>query len=723
MGGFEIQKQENILGSTKGHTLTPKSGENVDNTTIDFKKFSELKISKQDETKIKLMLMKIDPKINWDELSMSEKQSYIIKYNDGTLKQQCIQIEEQNTEIRTQIKEKIKTMSTQEASDYINGLVLSRKYDNYNNLSKAEKTKLQEKEAINLLNILRPDLNIKELPEEEQREIIAGNTFAMQAMIYGYQTGKISDDPAEKKAFLQDKNAKADLEYEWASAVINNKNKKDKETILENADKKENRALVFAYQKGNLEREIAKFKGMQLEELRASDKAAQFALEYLTEKAQTEELNDLEKQALATLKKESEQLGGDLTGIKNHHNGNVEESCLMEVFKDEDNVNIHNLNLDQIAKLREHITNEIKECKTPEEIQKQITHILSHVNSSYERDLYEAIFANMQKDGLIDANLYLNAVEESGLSSHLSVLHSKDAGAKNQVVYARHVARKATSKTPEFTAKQAAGYMENIIPEYEKEARVPSMNTMTDTGIQEVYEALPATYSKLDEESAKEAYEYAMTSEKISAEQKAILARDTIDAFGDKKEMKEFFENIANKNNVDYNSVPPKSERVNSEAKSSNETASNFENSKYTQPEVNNIIANSMNNSTGISGIIEAILETGNTILGKTSDPKDTSLTKITTVDSAIDMLKAGTSFAKVFNRCSEEVKKSFIKNIMQSPQKDTAIKYLLEKGIQFDTLLKCAPTANAKKSIYQIATGVHISTVKTEVEKFAAKV
>ena len=86
-------------------------------------------------------------------------------------------------------------------------------------------------------------------------------------------------------------------------------------------------------------------------------------------------------------------------------------------------------------------------------------------------------------------------------------------------------------------------------------------------------------------------------------------------------------------------------------------------------------------------------------------------------------MLKSGTSFAKVFNRCSEDVKKSFIKGIMQSPQKDTAIKYLLEKGVQFATLLKCAPTENAKKSIYNIATDVHISTVKTEVKNFAAKV
>ena len=49
--------------------------------------------------------------------------------------------------------------------------------------------------------------------------------------------------------------------------------------------------------------------------------------------------------------------------------------------------------------------------------------------------------------------------------------------------------------------------------------------------------------------------------------------------------------------------------------------------------------------------------------------------------------------------------------------------KVLNEKGIPFDTLLKCAPTENAKKSIYNIATGVHISTVKTEVQKFAAKV
>lgn len=716
MSGFEIQKQEGILVSTKTQSLTARNGENGGNPTIDFKHIPASVIDKKDETKIKLMLMVIDPKINWDELSISAKQLYVMKLHDGTLEKEC---KKHEAEIAS-VKEKIKTMSPQAASEYITDLVLSRKYDNYSDLDEVQKKKILKKEAINLLDIIKPDLKIKDLEPKEQKKILANNRLTMQAMIFAYQKGKISDNPAEMEAIFKDKSAIADFQYEWAKEVIDNKPE-----ILEEPNKKGNRALVLAYQKGTLSREIAEANGMKLEELRASDKSSQLALEYLTKKAESEELSDFEQKALEFLQKQNEAFGGDLTGVKNHHNGDVEESCMMEVFKNDENVNINDLNLDQIAKLREHITNEIKECKTPEEIQKQITHIMSHVNTDYERDLYEGIFAQMQKDGLLDTELYLQAVEESGLSTHSSVMHSKDVGAENQVIYAKHVAKKATSKHAEFTAKQAAGYTENIIPEYEKEAQAPSTNTMTDTGIQEVYDVLPKTYAKLDESAAKEAYEYAMTSDSISAEQKAIIARDTIDSFGNNNEMKEFFENIANKNSVDYNSVPPKSERGANENKPANETPNNIkiEGSKYSQTEFNNILAQTLDKSTGISAIIEAIVESGNTILGNTSEPKNASITKITTVDSAIDMLKSGTSFAKVFNRCSEDVKKSFIKGIMQSPQKDTAIKYLLEKGVQFATLLKCAPTENAKKSIYNIATDVHISTVKTEVKNFAAKV
>lgn len=708
MSGLIQKTDTTLIKDTKVPALTAKSDSS--NVDISFK-YEGKELDKKTETAIKIMVMQLYPKINWDKLSETEKQPFILQYFEGKLQEKS---KAQFAKNKPVIENIIKNNSPKDALNKILDLKFSQQIENFDSLDENKKAELRKEAIIQIIKIINPKTKIDD--PEKQNRILESYEFTSVAMLAAIQEGKIDASPEKIKEFFEDENADeklkmllADTNYNYAKKYVD-----ANPEILEkgNALKEENRALVFSYKIGQLERNVAEANGMTLEEYRNSADPVKLKREYLESK---NELSPFEQKELAHLQKKH-QTFGDSSADKLAH-GTVEDSCLLNALKGEE-FDLENLTLttEQIAKVKIHINKELQECKTPEETKTVIAHILSNAQTEIEKDLYTQIFATLQAEGKLDAELYTQTIEENGYGVYEALMHSKDVKAEDQPKYAR-----VAAKT--LPPKAVAGYTTNIIPEYEAEVQPWSMKTVTDTGYQEVYDVLPETYAKLDEKAAKESYEYAMTSQNISAEQKAIIAKDTIDSTTN-ADLKKFYQDLAYKYDVDYNSVPPKSERVKTTTQAeTNKTSDNIEGSKYSQNDFNNIVAQSINNSTGISAIVEAILETGNTILGNTSDPKTASITKITTVDSAIDMLKSGTSFAKVFNRCSEDVKKSFIKGIMQSPQKDTAIKYLLEKGVQFATLLKCAPTENAKKSIYNIATGVHISTVKTEVKNFAAKV
>lgn len=702
MSGLIHNTDAILIKDTKTPALTTKSDSSSD-INITLNKNQEIpKPDKETEAKIKGMVMLLNPGIDWDLLSDVEKQSYIVQYHEGTLDKKVKELEPKIAEFKASLK----SMTPENATKELVNKVMEARDPKFKTLTPEEKQKRLSDAGLKLLKKMQPELDVDNMTEREKKAQLKIGEFKLQTALYAYQTGKINS-LEDFKDYTPEQIK--DLEYEFATVA----QKANPDFVEKNFSAKKALAQV------GLEKSIAAANGIELEDYRKSDEKYAMMYEYLKNKPE-KELNKYEKRQLDTLKKLAYIYDDDLKCMNLHNEGSLTDSYLHKIAEGE------NVNWDTPAQqkiLEQKMSAELKECKTPEEKQARIAVILSSARSLDEGLVLTQAFARLEKTGVVSADDLFAATEQIKMTPHALAACSTDMSCDGQVCTAKHVAASCTGEHPKMSAKQTAAYTKNVIPQYEVEAQAPSMKTVTDTGIQEVYDVLPETYAKLDEKAAKESYEYVMTSQNISAEQKAIIAKDTIDSTNN-ADLKKFYQDLAYKYDVDYNSVPPKSERTKTPAQTeTNKTSDNIENSKYSQTEFNNILAQTMDKSTGISAIIEAILETGNTILGKTSDPKTASITKITSVDSAIDMLKSGTSFAKVFNRCSEDVKKSFIKGIMQSPQKDTAIKYLLEKGVGFDTLLKCAPTENAKKSMYNIATGVHISTVKTEVEKFAAKV
>ncbi len=658
MSGFEIPK---IGDSNNGNvSLNPTllSGKPAAlNISFKFKDIPQITATESD---VKAWLEKNFPEIKWDELSSEERRNYVIDYTAGTLEQ---------------------------------------------------KLKEQKKGNPTPANSTPEDIARRE------RHLQAETQLTKQAINFAIEHGIIEDTPEAISQTTSDRVAIADIKYKFARHTIEND-----DTILTNPQRG-NRNLVRYFQVGNLVEEVAKANNLTIEELRNSNQANQLTYEFLKQKAENgTELNRLEANTLEKLREFYTENDGDLTGVKTLHEGaDIEKSCMAEVFKDDENVDFENLTEDQRELLEQHITEEIKTCKTPEEVKERIKHILKHATSNYEQNVYYDIFVGMQNAELIDGNVLSTAGDEIGLSPHILMHHSVDMNTEGQINCTQHVAEACTGENPTVTATQAVAFLRNTVPKYTEEAKAPATNTITDTGLQEVYDVLPEVYNKLGETAAKEAYQYAMESENISAEQKAIIARDTIDLAGDNADLKKFYEEIANNYNVDYSSVPPKSERAATE-NSNTSNNENVANTDFTASEINDILAYATKPPSILESTLMGIQEVGQIILGKTPDPKS-QFNQITTLDTALNKLKEGTSFAKVFNNCSEDVKKIFIKEILQSPQKGPAIKQLLVQGVPFASLLTYAPTENARKTIYNIATNVHISTVKAEVQQFATKV
>lgn len=696
---LEINKTEGIL---KQNASTPAlTGGTSSDIEITLNKNQEIpQPDKKTEEKIKFLVAALYPKVNWDELSNVEKQEFIKKFYDGTLQQEAQKLKEQITKVN----EKLKTLAPEEAKNYLLDLYLAQKYDGYENKSEAEKDELRDKLAINLLDKMQKaqtqkaadnglvtpyKKTIGELSGRAQENALARNEFKLQSIIYAYQNNKLNINSQEEITQLfQDPVKLEELEFEYASKRV-----EDNKEIL-NSNKPNDRSISLTYQIGEMKREIAKSYGMELEEFIKSENRTQMVFDYLSKK---ENRSEFEEKIYRVLRMQSQKLGGDLSKVKNHGTGSIEDSYLHQIFKDKE-VDILNLTVDDIAEVKDSILKDLNNCKTPEEKTEVLARILNSTRTDFEADLIHGILAGLEKDGIIDADIHLNANHQCGQTAHMAVLHSTKAGTKNQIAYAKYVAKQATAENGEFSDKQAAGYTKNIIPDYEVEAQAPSTNTMTDTGLQAVYDVLPETYSKLDESAAKEAYEYAMTSENISADQKAIMARDTIDMFGDNKDMQEFFESIANKNNVDFNSVPPKAERAKTE-KAADKAEENVTNTNYTEQELTEILNSSAQPQNFFMTALNGARETLEIILGKTPDTNTVKaeVQKIDSINTAISELKSGAKLTDVFKGSTLSVQKDLVGLICSYGK--IAIGQLID-AFGGETIYKMAKNKNHKELI-----------------------
>lgn len=351
--------------------------------------------------------------------------------------------------------------------------------------------------------------------EKEERRNVRELTTTSEAFIYAFQTGKISNKE-DFESFFKDPHRIGDLQYEWADAYF--KEHPDKLERLENQtvrnlkERTPERRMFMALQRGNLDRAILAANNMKdLEELHHSGKYTELKLAYLKE--HETELNTFERRELQILTEQSKNNRGDLSGVRNvAAGGNVDTSLTeqiieadgIDILSDEIEINSKE-DLEKIAGYTQQIKDRLNECKTEDEIKACIQDIRSHAQTEYEAKILDMMMNHViaefseKENNILTPEFYVNALHEIGISPHMAVETSAMGNAKTQMAYSNVVA-----KSEEMTDTQKAGYTVNITPQYETdEAKIYSVNTMTDTGIKEVHDVLPRNLWKIRPECGK----------------------------------------------------------------------------------------------------------------------------------------------------------------------------------------------------------------------------
>lgn len=675
MSGLEIKKTDKLLtqNSTQA-TLTNKSDSS--DIQISFKYNDIEKPDKETENKIKAMVMLLEPTVDWDSLTETEKALYYNQYKDGTLLKRFKEFEPQINEFR----ESLKQMTPEEATKKLIYTAMERKDPTFKDLSESEQRKKIEEEGLRILKEYKPELDIDNMSEKEKVAQLKQYEFKIQAACYAFQSGKINKleefrkfSPTEVK----------EIEYEFAKNAIK------KEPKL----KQENFTMKKVIAQGNLEHAIAEANNLDIEEYRTSGNRYAMMYEYLKNKPE-EELNGYEKKQLETLNRLAFIYDEDLKGMKLNEDGSVTDSYLHKL------ANGKAVNWDELSQrkiLIQKLKSDLEACESPEAKQACLALILTSVNDIEEAMIIADAFATVEKQGIVSGEDLFIAAEQAKLTSHALVACSHNMSEEGQVCTAKHVANNCKDEHAEFSAKQAASFTKNVIPKYAEKVQAETTNTMTDTGLQEIYDVLPETYSKLEENAAKEAYQHAMNSENISAEQKAIIARDTIDIVGDNKGLKEFFEKIATENKIDYESVPPKSQRATT-TEQANAQEEKVANTNYAPQEVTAIINKSVEPQSFVTTVINSATQALEIILGKTPETEaKTQVQKYDSLNQAISELKAGTKLTDVFKNSTLSVKQDLV--VVICTYGKNAIGQLID-SFGGETIYNLAKTKNQKDLI-----------------------
>ncbi|MCM1010624.1 MAG: hypothetical protein NC390_07095 [Fusobacterium sp.] len=690
MSGLNIQKTEII--TDKKLTLSSTGSANSD-INITLNKNREIpKPDKATENKIKTMVAILYPSVEWNSLSDVEKQTYIVQYHDGTLEKKCKELQPKIEAF----KESLKQMTPEEAERAIVTTTMARKDPNFKNYSKKEQDTRIKVESLQLLKKFNPELDLENMSEEEKNIQLNIYKFKLQTACYAYQTGKI-DKLEDFKNFTPTQIQ--DLEYEFAK------------TTTEANEELATDTMKFVLDMGNLDRAIAEKNGMQLEEFRNSEDKYNIMLKYLEEKPEGE-LNEFERRQLRTLKKLSNIYESDLKGMNLTKEGSVTDSYLHQISGGKQK---NWQDPAQFKILRDKIQADLEDCKTQEEKQAKIAEILGSCRGDIESAMIISnALAELEKKEVVSAPMLFKAAQIAKVTSHAIVACSAQLSEAGQRQTADYIAANCTGEHPEFTAKQAAGYTVNVTHEYQKDSQIYTVNKMTDTGIKEVHDVLPETYAKLDSEAAQQTFEYAMNSSAVSDEQKAIIARDTIDTTQN-DDLKKFYQDLADKYKIDYNSVPPKSERVPANKETSTETDNQkVENTNYSKKEIAEILDQPQNNNF-LAVVGNGIKETVDIILGKTPDNNiQSSIASITSLNSAITQLKSGTKLSDVFRQSNTETKKELVAVICTYGK--TAIAQLID-AFGGQTIYKLAKTDAAKALIKKELERIALSDSTQRVE------
>ncbi len=668
MGGFDVSKVDNTQNALYQKPKLDFDFSSSINISFKFKPIA--KPLNASEQEIKLWVEKNFPEIKWDTLSQSEKRNYIIDYASGAMAKR---LEEKKSEHK---------LSGRETNNLI-------------------KTKLK---------------------------LEANKQLTKQAVEFAISNGMLEDSTDAIIEFINNDKAIGETQYQYAKSIID-KNP----TILEEGNKKGHRTLITAYKRGKLEHEVAEANGMTITELQNSEEGMLLKYLYLRKKSNEGTLDDYEAGQYSAMDVLYKTFNGDLTGIQDHKHGDIEKSCISEVFNDEKDLDLNHLTEEQRNKLIQHITLELKECKTPEEAREQIVHILSNTANIQEQYVLAGIFDTLREEGIVDPEDYKKAIIEGGLDPHVFLAQSANGSIESQKLHSEIAAQCCTGpENARLTAKQAGAFVLNVTTKYHEEAQAHAGRTMADTGIQEVLDVMPEALTKYEEGASKEVYSHLMTSENFSAEQKATIARDTIDLASENEELRKFYEEIATTNNIDYQSVPPRSERS-SETKTDTST-SNAENSKssnnvpgtsYTQQEISEILNSTPRSPNLVSMALNGIKEITETILtGRTPDIQNANVKKIDSINNAIKELKSGTKLSDVFGNSSMTVKKELIGVICQYGK--TAIGQLIN-NFGGDTIYNMATDPNDKAFIKEEIKRIALSdstqrTALKEIEKQEAK-
>ncbi len=546
---LEIQKTEGILNK-KVSTPAQTGSTSSDNSAISFNYTSKETLDLKSSNEIKAMLYIINPKLHWEELQPAEQKKYIEEYSNGTLQKKCEDIKNGS---EAAFKQLGSTLSQEEIVDAIVDSHMSRIYDNYNELKPEEKEKLKIKEGLRVLEYIKPET--AKLSDEKKLQELNEMKFTITATLHhckkeGIDISTLSKEQIEK--FATDPAKQEGVRFELEKEMI-----KANPSILK-GETVTDAAIAHDYNLNVLNREIAdKYaeKGITIEQILNNKVDVEaLTLEYLRDKAKTNDLSEFEQAKLDELEAQNKKFG-NLRGVRNGNNSaNFEQDFIYQYLKDKNNnqkINLSKLTDEEKADIQNALIDKIKSFENEDEKAAFIKKVYTNTKGKYALDIYQSAFTQLVNDGVLSLDelnqIRKDAEAQGGPSIHTSYEHAGKLKAASMQVK-MHDAYINDEKVNE--EQVAAGTLNVAAETFHEEAKAPAVKMSIDRAPSQMTETLPDINKKLSADSSKEVTEYITQTNSLTVEQKAQIFRDIIDTTKD-ADLKKYYEDLASKNNID----------------------------------------------------------------------------------------------------------------------------------------------------------------------------
>ena len=163
--------------------------------------------------------------------------------------------------------------------------------------------------------------------------------------------------------------------------------------------------------------------------------------------------------------------------------------------------------LENEAQIR-HIKKNLKKLKTSESRVQYITKLLNNSKDEVMKAGLLKLFADLQKEGKIDADAVLNAEYASGVSDHIAMLNAQNGDDRLQMLTVEIVSEKIETGRTEFTNEQLVKVPGVVVDHYEKGIQAGCLIHLGETGNKNIAKGIGQALPRADEDVATEVYTY-----------------------------------------------------------------------------------------------------------------------------------------------------------------------------------------------------------------------